>query len=371
MQVRNSTWEVSIASSAVVAKRIKEDLLGTNAAQAQQESLSAEVIRVSLWSQSAYRQASSLTEASVTTQRLLKIARAIWRPIATTYRGNVGMSSVQDESLSGEPLELEREILENLADLGDIFELGGGRWIPAPLRFVRSTPQRHLLVGGMPTRLLAPVLRRALSLHGTFRYIEGNVDTSLLQDAHIPVQWQSRESWLGPVQRLEELADYFDEMELLPVSHQHVSESSLEAYDTSKFKPQYLRWESPNRVRDGRYLLRASTPWGTHHFTIGSLNEHRLIHQSAEVRQADIRRLCYALDQRAGKPTKARWNQKRSLLILHSELPGRERKLLSSIATLIENSNGNYYPRQWIIARDVEGVFSMLNELGIQVEAEN
>lgn len=373
MQVRHSTWEVSITSAAVVAKRIREDLLGLHAGQASQESLSSEVIRVSLWAQSAYRQAPSLSEASVTTQRLLKLARAIWRPIATTYQGNAGMNSAQRDSDSGATIELERETLENLAEQGDVFELSGGLWLPAPLRFVSITPKRHLLVGGMPTRLLPSILLNALSLsfHGSFRYVDGNIHASSLQDTQFPTQRQSLESWLGTAQSLEELVSYFDEMELLPVSHQHVSDTSIEAYDTSIHRSQYSRWQYPNRVKDGRYLLRTNTPWGTNHYTIGAIIDRQLTQQSAELRQTDIRRLCYALDKRAGKPTKARWNQKRSLLILHSELPGRERKFLSSIGTLVGNTNGDYYPRRWQIAQDVAPVFSMLSNLGIQVEVEN
>jgi len=371
MQVRNSTWEVTITTASVVAKRIKEDLVGSNAAQASQESLSAEVIRTVLWAQCAYRQNVPLSEASITTQKVLKVARAIWRPLATSHQNSAARNDVQGNDNSGEHIELEREILENLAEQGDLFELSGGRWLPAPLRFIPITPMHHLLVGGMPTRLLPSVLLRALSFHGSFRYVESSVNSPLLQDTQIPIRWQSLESWLGPAQALEELVRYFDEQELLTVSHQHVTDTSLEAYDTAMNTSQYSRWQSLDRVKDGRYLLRSSTPWGKSHYTIGSISNRQLPQQSAELRQTDIRRLCYALDKRAGKPTKARWNQRRDLLILHSELPGRERKFLSTIGTLIENTDGNYYPRQWLITRDVAPVFSKLNELGIQIESDN
>ena len=371
MQGRNSTWEVAVTSAAVVAKQTKKDLLGLHAAQASLESLTAEVIRVSLWAQSAYRQASSLSEASVTTQRLLKLARAIWRPVASTYMGNDGIYGVPCDDSSSDPIELEGEILESLAEQGDICEIRSGYWLPAPLRIVRITPTYHLLIGGMPTRSFTPVLHRALNFHGSFRNIGGDVHTALFQDASIPMQWQSLENWLGSVQPLEAFVRYFDELELFPVSHQHVSDTSLDAYDASIHLSQYSRWQSLNRVKNGRYLLRASTPWGINHYTIGFINDHLLTDQSAELRRTDIRRLCYAIDKQAGNPTKARWNQERNVLILHSELPARERKLLSSIGRLIENTNGNYYPRQWHIVQKGTLDVSMLSNLGIQVEAEN
>ena len=371
MQARNSTWEETITTASVVAKRIKEDLVGSHAAQVSQESLAAEVIRSVVWAQCAYRQDVSLSSASITTQKILKVARAIWRPLATSQQNSAVKNDAQGSDNSEEHIELERELLENLAGQGDLRELSGGRWLPAPLRFVPITPTHHLLIGGMPTRLLPPVLLHALSFHGSFRYVESSVNSSLLQDTHIPIRWQSLESWLGPAQALEELVRSFDEQELLAVSHQHVTDTSLEAYEATMNRSQYSRWQSLDRVKDGCYLLRSSTPWGVSHYTIGSISNRQLTHQSAELRQTDIRRLCYALDKRAGKPTKARWNQQRGLLILHSELPGRERKFLSSIGTLIDNTDGSYYPRHWLITRDVPAVFSQLNELGIQIESGN
>lgn len=360
-----STWELGISTSSVVAKRIKEDLVGMYAAQASMEALSVEIIRVALWALCANRQVTSYAEASVTTRRLLELTRAIWRPI-----GDAAGEPGHDDEPERKGV-LSRELLDTLAEQGDICALSGGRWLSAPLRFVPITPTHRLLVGGMPTRLLPSVLLRALSFHGSFRYVESSANSSLLQNIYIPMRWQSLESWLGPAQTLEELVRYFDEQELLTVSHQDVADTSLEAYEANMHGSQYSRWQSLARVKDGRYLLRSSTPWGISHYTIGLINNRQLTHQSAELRQTDIRRLCYALDKRAGKPTKARWNRRRDLLILHSELPGRERKFLSSIGTLIDNTDGSYYPRHWLITRDVPTVFSRLNELGIQIESDH
>ncbi len=368
MSARSSTWEVGISSASVVAKRIKETLVGLHASQASLEALAAEVIRVALW---AHGQKSSFSEASVTTRRLLELARAIWAPIAdaTTKEGN----AAKDTKYANEPsrnVEIGRELLDTLAEQGDIFPLSGGRWLPAPLRFVPVTPTHHLLVGGMPTHLLPHALLRTLRLHGSFRYVEGNAISSLQQGSGSIIQWQfqSLQRWLGSSQTLDDLIRYFDGQELLTVAHQNVSETSLETYVASDDKPQLLRWRSLDQVTDGRYLLRTSTPWGVYQYSIGLISNRRLTQQSAGLWQIDIRRLCYALDNRAGKPTSVRWNEVQRELILRSELPGRERKFLSSVGTLQENIDGNYYPRRWIIAMDFSPVFTMLEDLGIQIE---
>src|SRR5229473_2668264 len=368
MSARSSTWEVGISSASVVAKRIKETLVGLHASQASLEALAAEVIRVALW---AHGQKSSFSEASVTTRRLLELARAIWAPIAdaTTKEGN----AAKDTKYANEPsrnAEIGRELLDTLAEQGDIFPLSGGRWLPAPLRFVPVTPTHHLLVGGMPTHLLPHALLRTLRLHGSFRHVEGNAISSLQQGSGSIIQWQfqSLQRWLGSSQTLDDLIRYFDGQELLTVAHQNVSKTSLEAYVASDDKPQLLRWRSLNQVTEGRYLLRTSTPWGAYQYSIGLLSNRRLTQQSAGLWQIDIRRLCYALDKRAGKPTSVKWNAVQRELILRSELPGRERKFLSSVGTLQENTDGNYYPRRLIIAMDFSPVLTMLQDLGIQIE---
>src|SRR5260370_9921712 len=370
MSARSSTWEVGISSASVVAKRIKQDLVGSHASQASLEALAAEVIRVALWAHCTHDQKFSFTEASVTTRRLLELARAIWAPLSdAAQEGN----PAKDTTYGNEPgrnVEIGRELLDTLAEQGDIFALSGGRWLPAPLRFVPVTPTYHLVVGGMPTHTLTLALLRTLRLHGSFRHVEGNAISSLQQGSGSIIQWQfqSLQRWLGSSQTLDDLIRYFDGQELLTVAHQNVSETSLEAYVASDDKPQLLRWRSLDQVTDGRYLLRTSTPCGAYQYSIGLISNRRLTQQSAGLWQIDIRRLCYALDNRAGKPTSVRWNEVQRELILSSEFPGRERKFLSSVGTLQENTDSNYYPRRWRIAMDSMTVLTMLQDLGIQIE---
>jgi hypothetical protein len=366
----SSTWEVGISSASVVAKRIKQDLVGSHASQASLEALAAEVIRVVLWAHCTHDQKFSFTEASVTTRRLLELARAIWAPLSdASQEGN----PAKDTTYGNEPgrnVEIGRELLDTLAEQGDIFALSGGHWLPTPLRFVPVTLMHHLLVGGMPTHLLPHELFSALRLHGSFRHVEGSAISSLQRGSGSIIHWQyqSLHRWLGAAQSFEDLNGYFDGQELLTVAHQYVSETSLEAYVASDDKPQRLRWRAINQVVNGRYLLKTSTPWGAYQYSIGLISNRMLTNQSVGLWQIDIRRLCYALDKRAGKPTSVRWKEGQRELVLRSELPGRERKFLSSVGTLQENTDGSYYPRRWIIAMDVSTVLTMLQDLGIQIE---
>ncbi len=366
----SSTWEVGISSASVVAKRIKQDLVGSHASQASLEALAAEVIRVALWAHCTYDQKSSFSEASVTTRRLLELARAIWEPLSDAAQGDNPAKDITYGNEPGRNVEIGRELLDTLAEQGDIFALSGGHWLPAPLRFVPVTPMHHLLVGGMPTHRLPHELLSALRLHGSFRHVEGSAISSLLQGSGAIMHWQfqSLHRWLGAAQSFDDLNGYFDGQELLTVAHQNVSETSLEAYVASDDKPQLLRWRAINQVVNGRYLLKTSTPWGAYQYSIGLISNRMLTNQSVGLWQIDIRRLCYALDKRAGKPTSVRWNEGHRELVLRSELPGRERKFLSSVGTLQENTDGSYYPRRWIIAMDVLTVLTMLQDLGIQIE---
>jgi len=207
-----------------------------------------------------------------------------------------------------------------------------------------------------------------LHFHGTFRQVAGKAISIFQEDMRPSVSWQfqSLDSWLGPSpSTLDDLVRSFEVHELHNVVYQ--SDSSLEAYVAESADPQYLRWHPLNSVDDGRYLLRTSTSWGMKQFSIGAIHNHRLTRQSGELHDTDVRRLCYALDQRAGQPTRASWNVSRRELLLRSELPVRERKFLSSVGTLQENDDG-YYPRRWIIRPQFVGsVEEMLTNLGIQI----
>lgn len=369
MPARSSLWEWNLSTATVIAKQSKKALLGSHGEQASYETLSAEVVRVSLWVQSAYRQTSSLHEAAVPTRRVLDEARAWWWPIQEAHREDMKQQS-NDQSQGEEDMELTRDVLDDLAEQGDVYTSGKGYWLPAPLRLVPLAQGRYLLTGGMPTQLLAEETRHTLHLHGSFRHLHTDRLSPLLAGAERTVsnRFQSLENWLGPSPpSLDDVVHIFETRTLHPVAYH--SNSTLDAYCANINTTQYRRWRSLDTVDDGRYLLRTSKPWGIKQYSIGSIRNHRLVEESAELHDMDIRRLCYALDRRAGKPTRARWNPGQGELTLYSELPGRERKYLSAIGFLQENEDG-YYPRRWanIGSAYISDVETLLNGLGIQIQ---
>lgn len=360
MPARKSLWEGHISTAATISQLLKADLFGTHAQSISYEALSAEVVRVALWALSNPLQSLPLAKTAVSTRRLLDQARTCWNPFV--------LASVEkNKDLLLEP-DIDRELLDTLEEQGDVLSFTGGSWLPAPLRLVPLTENYCMLVGGIPTHLLPANIQRALHFHGSFRQMEGAAISTSRQDMELSVPWQfqSLDSWLGPSPAtLEDLARSFEMQELQAVVYQ--SDSSLEAYVADTRESQYQRWHPLNSVHDGRYLLRTSTPWGMKQFSIGVIQHHRLTRQSSELRDTDVRRLCYALDQRAGQPTRASWQVSHSELLLRSELPARERKYLSSVGILQENEEG-YYPRRWIIRPQFVGsVEELLANLGIQM----
>lgn len=361
MPATSSQWEGRISTAVTISKQIEADLFDARANQISYETLGAEVVRVALWALSTHTQSLPLSQVSVSTRRLLDQARALWQPLSDAY-----VESKKERLLQP---EVDRELLDTLEEQGDVLSFTGGFWLPSPLRLVSLTANHYLLVGGIPTYLLPASIQNALHFHGSFRQIEGKATSTFQEgmESFISWQFQSLDSWMGPFPpMLDDLVQSFDMQELYSVAHQ--SDSSLEAYVVDDDEPQYMRWQALSYVNDGRYLLRTSTLWGIRQYSIGTIRNRRLTHQSSELHDTDIRRLCYALDQRAGKPTWARWNAQRGELILMSELPGRERKFLSSVGTLQENRDG-YYPRRWkVYPQFASSIEEMLAHLGIQIK---
>lgn len=361
MPARSSQWEGRISTATTISNQIKVALFDARANQISYEALSAEAVRVALWALSTHMPSLPLSQVPVSTRRLLDQARVFWQPLSDAY-----VESKKERLLQP---EVDRELLDTLEEQGDVLSFTGGFWLPSPLRLVSLTANHYLLVGGIPAYLLSASIQNALHFHGSFRQIEGKATSTFQEgmESFISWQFQSLDSWLGPFPpMLDDLVRSFDMQELYSVAHQ--SDSSLEAYVVDDDEPQYIRWQALSYVNDGRYLLRTNTPWGIRQYSIGTIRNRRLTHQSSELHDTDIRRLCYALDQRAGKPTWARWNAQRGELILMSELPGRERKFLSSVGTLQENRDG-YYPRRWKVhPQFASSVEEMLAHLGIQIK---
>jgi hypothetical protein len=347
MSAENAFWVGPIPLD-IVEQQVKAILFGAARSRASAEALHAEAIRLAVWSQTYTRQEAALAQNAVSTRRVLKAARMY------LIRSN------QDEQES----VLERNMLDSLADQGDLYAFPGGYWLPAPLRLVPITNRHFLLVGGLPTHLLPPTLLESMEFHGSFRRFEGSLvpHTLPISNAMLKWQYQSLANWLGPSPpTMRDLIQLFHSTELLPVEHHH---QTLEAYVASSHPWQELRWQTLDHVRDGRYLLRTSPQFGTREYTIGIVRNHQIFQQSSPLRSIEIRRLCYALDEEAHVLTSVEWDRDKGSLVLRSELPARERKFLASIGQL-QVPTDKYYPRSWInispqFHDDVENMLSLL-----------
>lgn len=356
-------WEGPLSIQEVAQQLIKALFVSHMDQLPSEEALRAEVLRVAIWEQSVLSQSQSLTEARVSTQKILRRARFLWQPIAFARTKKNSSEGVLFEE------DLSRQTLESLAEQGDVLSLAGGQWLPTPLRLVPISQDRCLLVGGVPTSLLAREISRKLHLHGSFRQIDVGFTRSYPPFDGVAESWQfqTRENWLGaPPQSFRELLDQFREIALLPQTTQHAAD----VYVASRDKPQRQRWQPLERVQtSGRYLLRSQRPWGQRFYTIGYIENCQIQMQSQLLESWDIRRLCYALDDDARMPTRVTWNKREETLTLESELPARERKRLATLGSLQTNGTNFYYPRIWRIApHNEQDVQHILRELAVIIQ---
>lgn len=110
--------------------------------------LAAEHIRAATYSASGYGDADEFS--ALHTTRLMTVLRhnldGVWRvPTAETAARPTGAPSEN----------LYRPILDDLRNIGDLADLGGGFWIGTPSRLVEmSDPELLLVIGGAPTRAI-------------------------------------------------------------------------------------------------------------------------------------------------------------------------------------------------------------------------
>ncbi len=363
MGMQHLNWEGPLPVTRVVTL-LKQSFFGMTARmRVTPEALRAEVIRIALWEQSVFGQSRTIAEAAISTHHILSRARILIQPFSDALS-----SDVNEESED----HLGRRSLDDLANQGDLLSFSEGRWLPAPLRLVLITADLYLLVGGMPSALLADPILQQLHLHGSFRQLETRVIQSYptSDGLNSPWKFQSQESWLN--ESAVSLTDVFQRFQVVPVSNVTIQDTSqnVEVYIASRDTYQALRWCSPVDVRqDGRYLLRSCNLWGQRSYSIGEFEQFQLKRQSQNQGAFDIRRLCYALDAAAGVPTRVKWNKQQERLKLFSELPAYEYKRLSMLGTMQTNQGGKYYPRIWHIASQYENsVKEILSNLCITIQ---
>lgn len=242
-----------------------------------------------------------------------------------------------------------RNILDELADTGDLVSLANGRWLPAPLHAVQlgTGDDVRLLIGGFPSSLVPESLRRLIQHHGTFRRVVGNQF-----ERELELRLESFESWVGEVP--EDLLAWTNS------AMNSTYEGFREANDGSKFifyaptlarrgALQTKRWVSTPEKLAGRYLGRRELTFGIRQYRAVEVANGRVVSVALpRLGCGDIRRLMYGLDAAAGNPVQIRteFTAKEFVVILHSEIPRAERRFFAALGTL-SVPPGKYYPRTW------------------------
>lgn len=263
-----------------------------------------------------------------------------------------------------------RRTLDELADGGDLLDLGGGRWFPAGVREVPlgELAGERLLVGGLPTGVLPALLRAEVTHHGAARRLR----TGVLREAlGLPVE--ELDSWTrAPLQPLESWAERLLTSPLSPYSEPESEAGSLRVYvprAARRGTPQRWRWTEQLEGLTGTFLGERSRYLGVREVYLLELRGGRPVRIGAVIRRGEIRRLMYALDAESENPVEVGWIQDGGTLrvTLWSELPRSEQRLFAALGTLDEGAEG-YYPRLWRFEREHAALVGQrLDALGVQL----
>lgn len=314
--------------------------------------LCAELLRVSLWSN---------WEAERRPVYVTRLMNAATRPL-------LPLATLTEEG--AEPFHnLLRSALEALEAIGDLVELPGGRWAPAPLRRVPMPRlDRSLLLGGPPTVQLPAPMRALVERAGVARFLPERALPTLISIDTLP-----EEEWLRlPSDDLRA----WTQCVLRVANLEPAGNLEVEVYApgaTTSGCDQYFRWRrSDSWLADGRHLVRYRMRRGPNTHLIAELVRGRLEAVGPlSLGDGDLRRLMYGLDLVAGNPVRvlAERRRKQWSLKLGSALPQAEQRLLLALGKELPRPDGKYYPQLWEIPSEyAQLVSSRLNKLGIQVD---
>lgn len=339
------TLQLQIVSQAQVDEEIANHLVGSQCAD--RVTLDCALARTVVW---------TLTRCgrSVHIQGLMNVLLDV----------GCALSGATDER----PLRARfHSILDDLLACGDLLELPGGRWHPAPVREIDlgRLSQSRLLVGGLPTSALPVGLRQDIVHERAFRHVRG---TRLGEALGVPTEpW---ESWAGvPSAALAEWTKPIVNSDLAVYAEDDGNIRIYAPGDASKRAPQRRRWRENLAAASGRFLADRVRRFGRREFRIVEIESGRVERAGAVILSGEARRLMYALDALAGNSVEVlcATSDEAVELTLWNELPSPERRLFGALGTLT-TLEGRYYPRRWRFApvhREI--VTHSLQKLGVKL----
>jgi hypothetical protein len=303
-----------------------------------------EILRATVWSMAA-----PASKAHV--NRVLGAALPTWQFLSERAAGT--------ETLRAEL----REALSTLEDSGDLIELSGGYWAPAPTRFVELPDGLgHLLVGGVPSALLG-LSAGTMQFHGPHRHF-----VTLPTDSVAALPVESLQAWARlPENSLQDWAqETIDSLERYPYSPQR--DDSFEFYLPGNSKagaPQFFRWVESAGDITATLLARRRRVYGAKEYRLVDVRSGRIV-SACDLNNVDVRRLLYSFDLAANNPVRARALRagRNTEWLFTSELPRAEQRTFAAFGRL-SIPDERRFERRWTFVRNEELALSMLRSLGI------
>lgn len=256
--------------------------------------------------------------------------------------------------------------LEELRSFGEIISFPRGYWLPAPLNAAKlPSGEQVVLVGGPPSKAFPPKIRSKLTNSGPVR----RAPLAVAKDLGITNAISLKEWAQVPDVPLLEWANLIKGVEIVDVQGSDSGDFLFYLPHLNRAeKFQSKRWKENAKDSAGRFLAKRSRIFGGAEFHIVEMRSGQMSGYSAALPYRFGRRLMYAEDLRADRPTEADLTRLNGAvrLSLSSQIPYEERKICRAIGEL--TSPENEYPIEWSFPIEQEAVVvSALRNLGIKI----
>jgi hypothetical protein len=294
--------------------------------------LAAEHIRAATYSASGYGDADEFS--ALHTTRLMTILHhnldGLW-PVPTPESAAHRTGAPREESY--------RPILDDLKNIADVADLGGGFWVATPLRLVEmSDPEWLLVIGGAPARAIETAFEARVESAAAGRFVRRTqINRSALECL------QSVDIWLGSPEPLQEWTRRVVSAHERRLSNpEETSADALEIYVPDFFRDQRKqgRWMRAADIHQPFAELRLCRPrasfasgWDRPYYLglFGYRQGGLTLKRSAQVSYDLTRRLRFGLDEQLQVPRSAiiRRDGDTCTLDLAYPLPEPESRILS------------------------------------------
>jgi hypothetical protein len=316
--------------------------------------LVAELVRKIL-SDAFARAAKMAIYKTVVSNRARRVLGALW----PQHFGNATDYGIgQDDPVNN--------IIELLAGIGDILELGRGYIMPSSLRIV-SLHERPLIICGFPICTFAQEFNANVEFEGMTRRFLGEVAATAVH------QW-SFPHWLGnpPASTKDWTRNRIDALKtLFKPSTQQADDIDVYLPRPNDRQPQYFRWQRINRARvefGCSYLFRIAG-YGTSYF-LGVVEQNGAsvsVAFETPIPRADVLRMQYGLDAIEKAINNCTVDQKktRTIVELRNWLPDAELRLVMALGVDMSRQQGRLPSRFRFATSDWPTVQTALRALGI------